>query len=186
MPIDLTPISGSAQLPSYQTLAEADALAGEMPPAAVAAYVAGSNGARDAWLKQATADIDAQKWQGSKYDRNQVLEFPRVSDAMSWSRYPGTYFPSYQSVGAEIWDVDTSGVAIVPLKVKLAQIHQANSIAAGRGDSLNAQHDGLSAQAAGPISESYVGTSAGSAAPKLCNEAWELLKRYQLVSGQML
>jgi hypothetical protein len=175
---------------SYLTWWRADELAGQMDADEVASYLAATRDQKRRDLKKATADINGQKWQGAKYDPTQSNEFPRVANPsfspQTYLNDPRLNWPAYPSIGDSIWDVDANGVAVVPAAVNLACLYQANSVRAGRGASLAAQHDGLSAQAAGPISESYVGTSAGSAAPMLCNAAWELLKRYQLVSGQML
>src|SRR3954471_13391540 len=108
MPIDLTPISSSSTtLPKYLIVADADALAAQMPSNELKAYRAASTQDKDAALIGATADIDGQKWQGIKYDPTQTTEFPRVANGPISSRPPYPYgplsnWPAYQSIGGEI------------------------------------------------------------------------------------
>jgi hypothetical protein len=176
-------------IPLMLSVYAADQLAAQLPASEVASYLAASSSDRRRWLAFASRDVNnAAKYQGRKWDPNQVHEFPRTSgNVFNVPLHAYPRYPAYPSIGDEVWDYDLqNNRAIVPLDVKLAVLRQANALAAGRGKRLNAQHDGLASQGIGSLNESYVGTAAGSAAPKLCNEAWELLKRYQLVSGQLL
>jgi hypothetical protein len=176
-------------LPKILSVWAADQLAAQMPASEVANYLAASAADRRKWLGFASRDVNnAMRYQGRKWDPLQANEFPRISGNVFINPMGLPLpLPAYPSIGGEVWDWDLeNNRAVTPLDVKLAVIRQADSLAGGRGQTLNAQHDGLSAQAAGPISESYVGTAAGSAAPKLCNEAWELLKRFRLRVGDML
>lgn len=191
----VTNLTSADAVISYLTWWRADRLAAQMDADEVASYLAATRDQKRRDLKKGTADIDGQKWQGSKYDPTQANEFPRVANpsfsppfpiANSAGIYNNPNWSTYPGISDSIWDVDANGVAIVPQRVKLATLYQANATRAGRSSRLEAQHDGLQSQGVGSLSEAYVGTAAGAAAPKLCNEAWELLKRYELRSGAML
>ena len=171
-------------LETYVTLSDANVLAGELP--GLASWAAANDADKVKALKQATKDIDSGlRYQGRRYELDpslQRLEFPRIP-------YPQTSGYDLLSgevvqVGDEVWDWDEDNdVAVVPEDVKVACLQQADSILKGkRAKRLAAQHDGVASQGVGSLSESYT----GRAPQKLCFEAYELLKKYELRSGQLL
>jgi hypothetical protein len=146
----------------FEDIDEARALAATLPSSRLAAFRAASD--VDAWaaLAEASSRIDARRggYQGRKYDPEQVLEFPRVKNATdprftgagpgSWPLDEAAATQSFpgdigDTPAAAIWDWDsTSNAATVPRKVKLATLHEANSILDGqRAAMLDAQHNGL-------------------------------------------
>jgi hypothetical protein len=183
---------------NYLSVYAADQIASQIPAAEVAYYTAATAADRRRWLRFASRDVNnAMKYQGRKFDPLSSFEFPRISDAGSVS-LPYTVNPSIApfagywpggvgvagGTGVETWDYDLeNNRAVVPMDVKLAVVRQANALAAGRGNTLAPLHDGLQSQQVGSLQESYF---AGAAPQKLCLEAWELLKRYELRTGSML
>ncbi|MGE5609002.1 MAG: hypothetical protein ACM359_07095, partial [Bacillota bacterium] len=85
---------------------------------------------------------------------------------------------------AKVWDwaADTAQ-AVVPQNVLMAVVLQADSILGRkREERLDARHDGVASHSADGLSEAY----SGNEAPVLCRRAHQLVRRYQLVSGQLL
>lgn len=182
---------------NYLSVYAADQLAGQMPAAEVAYYSAATAADKRRWLRFASRDVNnAMKYQGRKFDPLSSFEFPRYADASAISSFgygvnaplsPLTVlFGMGGGGGADEmfwnWDIENNR-AVVPLDVKLAVVRQANALAAGRGTTLAPLHDGLASQGIGSLNESYF---AGATPQKLCLEAFELLKRYELRSGSML
>lgn len=179
----------SEDLPSYLTAADATALAGQLP--GLSSFKAATDAEKLAALCVATSRFDtARRYQGSKYELDQVLEFPR-------SPYGSPGVPPRLSSGErsygyadQVWDWDwDNNVAIVPRNVKLAVLHEANSIIAGVRDAkLDARHDGLLSQSVGGMSESYAQISAtdNNGNPVLCRDADRLSRMYALRSGKLL
>jgi hypothetical protein len=195
MSVLAVPITPANAGPSYLTVSEAASLAATLPTAQTAAFLALSADAQAAALSAATADVDAAgPYQGRRYDPNQTLEFPRVpySEAADLVRtgHPSMHPAMPSMVGgavATVWDWDdTTKTAVVPRAVKVAVLHQAESIAANvRQGRLEARHDGLASQSVGSLSESYRDvpiTGLGS----LCFRAANLLNRYRAKSGRLL
>jgi len=88
-----------------------------------------------------------------------------------------------------VWDWDdTTKTAIVPRNVKLACLHQADSILAGdREARLDAQRDGLIQQSVGGLSEQYApGNARNLAEQTICRQAMNLLQPYVLKQGVIL
>lgn len=176
---------GDVTLNSYLSVADADAIADELLSVEVASYAAASSADKAKALARASRNVDrAMRYQGRRYAADQVLEFPRVA-------YGGT---GYQPVSAfdealaaagyaeEIWDLDDDGEAVVPVDVKTAVVHEANSILAGRRrHRQDARHEGINAHSADGLSESFAGP-----APVVCREAMELLRQYELRTGELL
>lgn len=184
----------------YLSVYAADQIAAQMPAAEVAYYNAATAADKRRWLRFASRDVNnAIKYQGRKFDPLSSFEFPRYADASALSSFgygvnailsPATVLFGLGGGGAGggademFWDWDIeNNRAVVPLDVKLAVVRQANALAAGRGATLAPLHDGLASQGVGSLQESYF---AGATPQKLCLEAWELLKRYELRSGSML
>jgi hypothetical protein len=173
MAIELTPITSSTAVAQdgYLSVAEADALAGQLVARQVASYVGTADAdQRQAALNQASADIDAGQWQGQRYDSAQARAFPRLQSA------------ALTAPSTAVWDLDEFGVAIVPERVYRAVLLQADSILAGRrNDRMDARHDGVSSQSADGLSEAYSGP-----AEVLCRAAAEVMRVYRLRTGQLL
>lgn len=153
---------------SYLTTSEADTLADAMP--GLAAYQAlSSDAAKLAVLALASARLDAsRRWQGRKYDLDQVLEFPRLP-------YPGV-----------VWD-DNAGTAVVPSTIKLAVLMEANSIADGSRDRIQeAIANGLASQSTGSLSEAYAARIGAGMNQTLCRDAELLVEKYRLRTGGVL
>jgi hypothetical protein len=158
-------------LPSYLTVAAADALAATLP--GLAAYKAlTDDAAKLAVLSMATLRLDNSRWQGRKYDPDQELEFPRVP-------YGDT----------RVWDWDaTAEEAVVPQAVKVAVMFEADWIQSGTADRVQqALSAGLTSQSTGNLSETYnaalaARVAAGEPLP-LCAEAERMMARYRLKSG---
>jgi hypothetical protein len=172
-------------LDSYLSLADAKALAANLPAAQIAAWVAASDDQRTAALAAATADVDGGRYQGRRFDPTQALEFPRVAYS---ERSPGSYLGvGVAVVGPNdvVWDWDpATQTALVPDAVKRATLYQADSILSGsRNGRLDAIHDGLASQSLGGGSESYV---QGRPPATLCRPAAQLLARYRLQAGRLL
>lgn len=133
----------------------------------------------------ASERIDASdRWQGRKYDSQQVREFPRVARGSA-----NVWGGSIASGGEEIWDLDGDGAVIVPRTVKLATLHEANAIldSSGREERLQAIADGVVSQSNSGMSESYGQTSARPGGrSNLCLEAAQFMAKYKLTSGQMI
>lgn len=173
---------------AYLTSTDADTLAAAMPTADVSAYVAASTAQKTAALEAASERIDtAMRYQGRKYDLEQVLEFPRLAygSGTIGTQLPAPPYPPNVSVGSTIWDWDSdANEAIVPSHVKRACLLEANSILAGTRDGrLDAIHDGLAGQSIGSASETY--TKSDGAAQTLCRKAMVLMDYYRLRTGEM-
>jgi hypothetical protein len=193
---DVATIAGTANLgPTYLTVSDAASLAGTLPAAQTAAFLALSADAQAAALSAATADVDAAgPYQGQKYTETQTLEFPRLPYLESIDLVNTTKPAHWPAMRAgtggrtrQIWDWDdATNTAVVPRNVKVAVLHQAESIAANvRQGRLEARHDGLASQSVGSLSESYRDvpiTGLGS----LCFRAANLLNRYRAKSGRLL
>ena len=157
---------------SYLTYAAADAIAATIPP--LAAYAAASSANKDLALMQASLDVDhAMRYQGRKHLDTQEHQFPRIHGDPD----------DMPAAGAEIWDWDSAtNTAIVPPYVKLAVLHQADSILDGAREArLKDQHDNVSGQSADGLSETY-----GGKASRLCARAYEIMKEYQLGSRSLI
>ncbi|HUX16912.1 MAG TPA: DnaT-like ssDNA-binding protein [Phycisphaerae bacterium] len=160
---------------SYIDLTEADAYAASELDSST--WDALSDADKAACLLRATDEIDSCRWQGRKYDSDQDRQFPRLYGEPPADRYPP------QPDGAGVWDWDSeANEAVVPEAVKRAAYLQAASIAEGdREARLADRHDGLAAQGAGGMSESY-----GGPGNVLCLRAWTLLRKYRLRSGPIV
>lgn len=163
---------------AYITIAEADAFAaGILAPDS---WLANGTLAKTAALERATREIDSLRFQGRKYDASQQLAFPRVADAAA-------SLAQTSPVGT-IWDWDdATQTAIVPAAVKRACFEQALFVLSGAADErrgrLEAQADGVVAQSAGGVSESYRTDGRASA---VCLEATQLLRPYLLRTGRLV
>jgi hypothetical protein len=176
-------------------LADADALAATLPSSRLTAYRAAEDADKLGALVDATSRIDsAMRYQGQKYfpavtGEAQTLEFPRL--ARSGGSLPNVVanaFPA-ATLASEVYDWDAdNNTAMVPRNVKLATLHEANSILDGqRAGTQAAQHDGLASQSIGSASESYrAPVNATSGAAVLCFDANTLMQKYRLRSGGMV
>lgn len=185
-------------LPRYLTLAEALALATSL--LGVTAWTAAGAVAQNAALAAATFDLDnAQHYQGRKYDLAQVLEFPRVAyesgrgigPGFGWPTGAGTSGSGCGLVGAVVWDWDSvNNVAIVPQRVKVACLYQANSRLDGkRAAALDKLFRGLKGEATGSLSESFdlaTVLAATGGAIDLCRDAVAMMRPYILRQGRIL
>lgn len=163
---------------SYITIDEADAFAAGI--IAPDSWLANGTFAKTAALERATRDIDGLRFQGAKHDSSQQLAFPRVAD-------PAASLAQTPPVGT-IWDWDESTqTAVVPAAVKRSCFEQALFILSGGSDQrrgrLEAQADGVVAQSAGGVSESYRADGRPSA---VCLEAAQLLRPYLLRTGRLV
>lgn len=173
----------------FTDLTEADELGDTV--AGLASYRAATSAVRAQALQSAADAIDAQPFQGRRYDLTsaQTREFPRVArgSVNIWPQL-GTYNAAYMS-GSEIWEWDsTNNVAIVPSKVKLANLYEADSIINGDRDrAIAAASRGITSESIGSASRSYVDwLKAAAIAEKLSPKADRYLRKYRLVSGELL
>ncbi|MDB5297267.1 MAG: hypothetical protein JWO31_3250 [Phycisphaerales bacterium] len=145
----------------YLDVSAATALAALLP--GLAAFKAAAEAEQATALALATSDIDAaMPYQGCRADPDQHREFPRADDD-----------------GAEV-------PAGVPDAVRLATLHQADSILAGvREPRLDAQHDGVVYALDTPRAESYKATPGPGVPTGLCRRAWALVRRYRLRGGRL-
>ena len=169
--------------------ADADAIAALLPAALIPAYLALSDATAKAdLLAAASYDIDtACRFQGRKYDViSQVLEFPRVAYESSTRILPNTGPVPIASAWSDVvWDFDPVAlVAVVPAKVLMAVIYQANYLAGGEDSRVNDQFVGLKGERVGSLSAEYGPSEAMKTG--LCRRAWQLVKRYRLQSGRLL
>ena len=127
------------------------------------AIVAAAAALRQLAVDQASIEVDeAMRYQGSRYEADQVREFPRWADE-------------------RIVDEDAAGEPVVPSGVLLAVLCQANSILlADRDERADARHDGVSSQGADGLQEAY-----GGEERVLCRRAHQLMGRYRLRSGSL-
>lgn len=177
---------------SYITQPDADTLAATLP--GLASYKAATIALKAAALLQASDDIDqAMRYQGCKYGpivgAVQDREFPRVTDsaALTQNGFPSPQsWPNLAAMGNNwVWDWNaTTNTAMVPAKVQLACLYQADSILKGdREDRLQATADGLTQQGVGTMSEQY---QPGGVASTLCLRAQKIMENYRLRSGRIL
>ena len=166
-------MSAATTLPSYLPHdAEADALAAEL--FGLTAYATATADDRRKARILASSRIDAsRRWQGRKWYASfgvvQTLEFPRVD-------------------GMTLIDSNADGTdAIVPLNIKLATLHEANSILALTRDAqMREQHDGLKSEEIGTARKEYALPTTPAGVPLICLEADRLVDRYRLRSGRFL
>jgi len=136
-------------------------------------FVAAADADQSKALELASLRIDAVKFQGRKYDSEQVKHFPRVNCVLDGI--------------VSDWDADTA-TAVVPLQIKQAELYEAQSILVGELDRVNAAiAAGLTAQTTGSLSESYR-VVPGGANPfeSLCADTRRLLTPYRLRTGVIL
>jgi hypothetical protein len=188
-------VSAQPSSSSYLAVADGDALANAM--IGLASYKAATADDRSNALVMATERIDAaMRYQGSKYDPSQTLEFPRLAYrnqplAAGVSPWPFNELTAAgltegASVSDDVWDWDAdSNSAVVPSRVQRACLFEADSLISGsRNARLDAAHDGLASQSVGGMSESYAQVDA-SGRPVLCRQADELMRFYRLRSGSI-
>ncbi len=135
---------------AYLTGDEADAFAVRVADAI--AWTGASAEAQAAALVQASDEIDTVRFAGAKYDPDQGRQFPR------WVEDPPSEWPAGKSaMSGHIWDLDAEGAVVVPERVKFAAFLQALAILAdpNRSARLEDQHQGVTGQGAGGVSESY-------------------------------
>lgn len=168
MPVVGTPITTDSDLPLLCSLADAAVIAAALT--AVPSWTSSTDPEKTAALAEATLHVcGAMRYQGRKYDADQELEFPRID-------------------GCTVIDLDADGeTAIVPQRVKIATVKQAQAIRSGE---IAARKDriakGLTSVTTGPFSETYAAPAsggAGSTAQLLTPEAMQLLEKYRLRSG---
>jgi hypothetical protein len=166
---------------SYLTNATAATLISQLGLTRLAAKTTAE---QDTLLLLASIDVDAAgPWQGRKYDPEgaitgtvQEREFPRV--------------PHEDQTVVWDWDEDADA-AVVPWNVNAAVAIQANELAdTDRQAHLQKLRDGLAAQSAGSLSESYR-AEAIAAGPqtnwqRLSDRAKAMLARYRATYGEYL
>lgn len=191
MPVIAVPITSNAgDLPSYVSLADYAALGPQLP--ALPRLAAAADNVKLAAFVQATCDIDtAMAYQGRRYEADQATEFPRVIDPTLVYAFDALSDISDELAARHVWDWDTTErAAVVPTKVKLATIFQADAIVSGV---LKARLDraatGLTGQSTGSLSESYAQPlTPGDLLPldKLCPRSLSIMSRYEARSGGLL
>lgn len=173
-------------LPSYMTLAEADAMAASLPK--LDAYKAADANGRQQLLAGATMRVDAsRRWQGRKYHLDQVLEFPRIPHPRYLPLQNGYVQPVSPSY-TRVWDWDAiNKTAVVPARVKLAVLYEADAMGDGERDRIIAAVSaGLTAQNTGSLSEQYRQMNAGQMnVAALCPQADNLVRGYRIVTGEL-
>ncbi len=154
---------------SYLSVAEAADVAGTL--LGLDAFAAADDARAAAALSEATATIDAQRWQGGKLDAAQLRAFPRrpYGDGTRWDRL---------LVGGV--EVDA-----VPFAILQAAVVEADALLAGAAAARERRQQGLASQSRGPMSESYAAPAAGGI-PQLCQRAETFVRRYRLKSGRLL
>jgi hypothetical protein len=176
---------------AYLTVEEAEAIALTIPASLLTSWASANEPQKAAAILAASDDLDhATPWQGRKYDLSgvQVREFPRyVGSVWVGGRTYEYFVPAADEtigINAGIWDWDSeTDAAVVPNAVLKAVVYQANSILAGnREERMAARHDGITDQSVGPMSESY-GEGEVNA---LCSRAWQLVKKYEAKTGELL
>jgi hypothetical protein len=190
-----TPDLGSgSSTTAYLSSSAALALAATLPPAMLVAFLASANAAYlDGALLLASDRIDSLRYQGRKADPAQAREFPRLARESGSNLnlvgvdYATIIAPFTTRTVAEIWDWDAANqVAIVPPKVLMACLFEANSILDGQRDQLiNAQRDGLARQDVGGMEEIYREGATKEWGMKLCAVARDYLFEYRMKSGQI-
>lgn len=178
---DVLEVAGLADeaFDGYLTAAECDVFA--LRVADITAWSNATTAERARAVNQATDQIDSLRLAGQKYDAGQARQFPRFAphDIAQWP--PGKTRPS-----GDIWDYDEyDGLAVVPTEVRLACFYQALSIlrdGSTRDERLRDKHDGVAAQSAGGVSESY----APGESEILCLEAARLVRKYTIRSARIV
>jgi hypothetical protein len=185
-------LASTVESTGYQTVAAALALAATILPSLIPAFLASANAAfLGAALTAGADDIDGEVIQGRKYDLSQARQFPRVAYETGAPLLPAdlAVLTTPQAQGATVvWDFDTDGVTvIVPLDVRKAEIFQANfRLTPGANRIIAARRQGLAAQSVGDMAESYVSAvGPGEWGASLCQDAYQLMKKYRLKSGRL-
>jgi hypothetical protein len=136
-------------------------------------------------LLQASDEVDAESYEGGRYDPNQGRAFPRVILAS------GRVAREYLVRGGcgeyyEVLDLDVATrLPVVPERVKFAVFLQAVSILRDpqRVARLRDRHDGVAGQSSGGVSETY---DVNRRPQALCREAVEQLGPYLRKSGRIV
>jgi hypothetical protein len=174
----------------YLTVAEADALAPSV--LGLIQWGTATTTEKTNALAAATRQIDTGlRYQGSRFDFDQVLEFPRVG-------YDNGGEGAGTGAGARgaaevVWDWDeTAGAAVVPPAVRQACLIEADEILqdlAGKSQRwrrLDEQHQGVTFDLTGSMAEAYRKGTAAAGRTGLSRRAYDLLSRYRLVSGRIV
>ena len=182
MPFTLISTYGSMAANTYAAVADADtfitgALVDPSPWATAAPR-------QIAALCQATRDIDAYAWHGTRYFYRQALAFPRVPPGVTFGDATGSYGPGVGSVES---DVSFFNFLLQDqyLQTQWTRVQNACALQAvfvlrndGRNLDREAQQQGITAQSTGRagISESY---AYQGVAHRLSFEALDLLRSYR-------
>src|SRR3954467_13827680 len=174
----------------YLTVAEADALAASVLGLLQWSLSTATEKANA--LDAATRVVDTGlRYQGSRFDPGQVLEFPRAGYG-DGGEPPGG---AGRAGGAAevVWDWDaTARAAVVPPAVKQACLIEADEILqdlAGKSQRwrrLDEQHQGVTFDLTGSMAEAYRKGPAAAGRTGLSRRAYDLLSRYRLVSGRIV
>lgn len=170
---------------AYVSVDEVDELLPHI--ADTSAWSAATENQQTAALMQASDEIDSLNFAGIPYGDyasgvigTQTRAFPRfVADD------PSQWLAGKATVTGRIVDMDADGDPVIPDQVKLVVLWQALTILANptRPARLADQHDGVTGQSAGGISESY---DAARRPILVCLQAMRLLERYLLKTGRIL
>jgi hypothetical protein len=173
----------------YLTVAEADALAASVLGLLQWGLSTATEKANA--LDAATRVVDTGlRYQGSRFDPCQALEFPRVGydgggEAAGAGRAGGA--------AEVVWDWDAAtGAVVIPPAVKQACLIEADEILqdlAGKSQRwrrLDEQHQGVTFDLTGSMAEAYRKGTAAAGRNGLSRRAYDLLSRYRLVSGRMV
>lgn len=167
---------------------DATALAAGVVDGSVWTAIADDADLQAAALIQASDEIDTLRFAGSRYD--DFMSGVPGSQARAFPRYlpdePAMWPAGKQCISGLTWDWDAdTNAAVVPAVVKKACLLQAISILRDlhRRGRLRDRHDGVVAQGAGGVSESY---DPAKPPQVVCFEAMAMLKPYLLKSGRMI
>ena len=172
----------------YLTVAEADALAAST--LGLSQWASATSTEKANALDAATKLIDgALRYQGSKYDWAQSLQFPRGVHAgmVGVGRSPA---PVCALLTIWDWD-DATQAAVVPTVVKQACLIEADEILqdlkgkSQRWRRLDEQHQGVTFDQTGAAAEAYRKGTPAAGRSGLSRRAYELLRRFKLSSGRL-
>lgn len=155
---------------SYVTLAEANAYAADSFSGD--AFLALSNADREKCLRQATRQIDRNRFQGVQGTTRQALAFPRA--------YP------YNS------DRPTLSTALeIPSAVKDAQCEQAlylasNALTGGSSRRSKLQSEGVTSFRVGSAAETFGRGSGLAGETGLCTDAAHILRHWVTITGRII
>jgi len=161
----------------YTSLVEAEEFS--LRVADITAWTDATTDAQSRALTQASDEIDTLRYAGRKYEEDQDRAFPRfiADDPSEWPS--GKANPSGKTV-----DLDDDDEPVAPEPVKFACFLQALDLLKNpcRQNRQEDRHDGVTAQSAAGVSESY---DTSLAARVVCLKAHNILTPYLLKGGRI-